>query len=119
MRSRRGLPAPSPGTVGGDDNRVRVPGDDPLLEIPPREYVEVLTGTSVGRDGKVSCPFHEDRSPSLHVFDEPERGWFCFGCGAGGSVYDFAARLWGSGVRGKQFLGLRRDLTALLLDDEP
>jgi CHC2 zinc finger len=60
--------------------RPRGTGEDPLLAIAPAEYVELLTGRVVGRNGKVRCPFHEDRTPSLHVFDTPERGWFCFGC---------------------------------------
>lgn len=98
-----------------DRDRARVSGRDPLLQIAPRVYVEALTNESVGRGGKLRCPFHDDHSPSLHVFEEPERGWFCFGCGRGGSVYDFAALLWGSGLRGKQFVRLRQDLTTLLL----
>jgi hypothetical protein len=44
---------------------------------------------------------HEDRTPSLHVYGDPERGWFCFGCGRGGSIYDFAALLFGRGTRGE------------------
>jgi hypothetical protein len=37
-------------------------GDDPLRRIPPGVYVQALTGQSVGRHGKVSCPFHKDRA---------------------------------------------------------
>jgi hypothetical protein len=92
---------------------LRSPRSDPLLEIAPREYVERLSGRVVGRDRKMLCPFHDDHAPSLHVFDEPARGWFCFGCGRGGSIYDFAGLLWGRGVRGAEFLRLRRDLQAV------
>ena len=88
---------------------------DPLLQIAPREYVERLTGSVAGRDRKLRCPFHDDNTPSLHVFEEPERGWFCFGCGRGGSIYDFAAMLWGRGLRGAEFVRLRQDLHATLL----
>jgi hypothetical protein len=93
--------------------RVRVPrvdGGDPLLAIPPPVYVERLTGRRPNRDGKVRCPFHDDRSPSLHVFERPERGWFCFGCRRGGSIYDFVALLWRVNPRGADFLGLRHEL---------
>lgn len=90
-------------------------GEDPLLELSPRVYVERLTGQRVGRCGKVRCPFHEDRTPSLHVYDDPRRGWFCFGCGVGGSVYDLAGLLLGRGTRGEDFIDLRRELTSLLL----
>ena len=92
----------------------RAAGGDRLLAITPRVYVERLTGVPVGRDGKVRCPFHEDRTPSLHVYEDPQRGWYCFGCGRGGSIYDFAAALLGSGTRGQDFIELRRELMAIL-----
>lgn len=97
----------------------RAPPDEPdrLLEIAPRHYIERLSGRTVGRDRKVHCPFHDDRSPSLHVFDEPERGWFCFGCGRGGSIYDFAGLLWRRDLRGLEFLRLRSELEAAFLGE--
>jgi DNA primase len=67
-----------------------------------------------GRDGKVRCPVHEDRTPSLHVYEDPRRGWYCFSCRQGGSVYDFAALLLGRGTRGEEFIELRRELEAIL-----
>jgi DNA primase len=76
--------------------------------------VERLTGQRVGRSRKVRCPFHEDRTPSLHVFAEPERGWYCFGCGRGGSIYDLAALLWRRETRGGDFLRVRRELEAFV-----
>jgi hypothetical protein len=82
-------------------------GDDPLGRVPPAAYVEVLTGQARGRDGKVSCPFHEDRTPSLHAYARAEQGWYCFGCGRGGSIYDLAAELYGVSPRGGGFLRLR------------
>lgn len=97
----------------------RVAGEDRLLAISPRVYVERLAGAAVGRDGKVRCPFHEDRMPSLHVYEDPQRGWFCFGCSRGGSVYDFATLLLGRDTRGEEFLELRRELTAILLPPLP
>ncbi len=48
--------------------------DDALLAIPPPLYVELLTGHRVGRDGKTVCPFHPDRTPSLHVYPDPKGG---------------------------------------------
>lgn len=93
--------------IGGGE---RGPGGDPLLALRARVYVERLLGVRVGRSGKVRCPFHEDRTASLHVYEEPGRGWYCFGCGRGGSVYDLAAELWGRGTRGREFVRLQRDL---------
>jgi hypothetical protein len=83
---------------------------DPLAAIPPRVYFQRLTGQAVGRSGKTRCPFHDDRTPSLHVYEDPGRGWYCFGCGRGGSIYDLAALLWRRGTRGEDFVALRREL---------
>lgn len=83
---------------------------DPLLAVAPERYVRVLTGQSVGRDRKVRCPLHSDRTPSLHVYEDPADGWYCFGCGCGGSVYDLAAGVWGISPRGDKFAVLRAGL---------
>lgn len=66
-----------------------------------------MLGRSAGRDHKIACPFHEDQRPSLHVFAIPERGWCCFSCGCGGTIYDMAAALWGITPRGREFIQLR------------
>lgn len=87
---------------------------DPLRTVPPAQYVERLTGQRVGRSRKVRCPLHDDRTPSLHVYEDPDRGWYCFGCARGGSIYDLAALLWQRGTRGEDFLQLRRELEAFV-----
>jgi hypothetical protein len=92
--------------------------DDPLLHLAPRVYVERLTGQRVSRTGKVSCPFHDDDSPSLHVYADPAAGWFCFGCRQGGSVYDFAARLWGLSTRGPDFVAVADTLSQVFGPDD-
>ncbi len=83
---------------------------DQLLRLDGAYYIERLAGLDIGRDRKVCCPFHDDRTPSLHVYRDPARGWYCFGCGRGGSVYDFAAYLWASNTHGADFLALRNRL---------
>ena len=40
--------------------------------------------------GMVRCPFHDDRHPSLKLYEDH---FYCFGCGAGGSVVDLTMRL--------------------------
>ena len=107
----RCLPAePRPLVVPRPLGRPRSAIADRLAAIPPRVYFERLTGQPVDRSGKTRCPFHEDRTPSLHVYEDPSRGWYCFGCGRGGSIYDLASLLWNRGTRGEEFVALRRDL---------
>ena len=114
----RQLPAARlpPVVVGRTRPRLPSAHGDPLHAVPPRVYFERLTGRRVGRSGKARCPFHhEDRTPSLHVYEDPGQGWYCFGCGRGGSVYDLAALLWQRGTRGSDFVELRRELRGALL----
>jgi hypothetical protein len=87
--------------------------DDELLLVDPAVYVATLTGLTVPRERKVSCPFHDDDTPSLHVYPDPARGWYCYGCRRGGSVYDLAAGVWGMGTRGDDFRALREALCLL------
>ena len=51
------------------------------------------------RMGFINCPFHNEKTPSLKLYDEPGRGFSCFGCGATGSVIDFVMRLFNIGFR--------------------
>jgi hypothetical protein len=89
---------------------------DPLRRIPPPVYVERLTNQRVDHWGKIHCPFHQDRTPSLHVYCDPERGWTCFGCSTpagrplGGDIYTLASLLWRIPPRGSDFLTLRARL---------
>lgn len=40
------------------------------------------------RHWNIRCPFHEEKSGSLHVY-EKTNSWRCFGCNAWGSAIDF------------------------------
>ena len=68
---------------------------NPIEEMVTSSGVELrLAGRRlVGR-----CPFHADDRPSLVVYPHNE-SYFCFGCGVGGDVIDFVARLNGVGFR--------------------
>ena len=117
------LPDPAPELApkphGAQRGAVRhAPGVDPLLEIAPAVYVEMLTGERPHRDGKIRCPLpdHEDRTPSCAVYDDPEQGWYCFGCGRGGSIYDLAAAVSGIGTRGEDFKRLQTWIAQRLLN---
>jgi len=111
-------PAP-PATVAPAASTSTQPraGHDPLRALDPAHYVSVLTGQVVGRSRKIHCPFHEDRTPSMHVYENPADGWYCFGACKryGHSVYDLAGAMWGLQTRGADFLELRARLYELFL----
>ncbi len=100
-----------PGRSARRQRPVRV---DPLRRVAPDVYVQKLLGVTVPGHRKICCPFHDDQHPSLHVYEQADRGWYCFGCRRGGSVYDLAALLWRATPRGAEFLRLRRRLQATL-----
>lgn len=56
------------------------------LNNPLAVIVERFTGQQVG-NRNIHCPFHEDRSPSMHVY--ADGGFKCFSCGRHGDVLDF------------------------------
>jgi len=63
-----------------------------------------VTLRRAGRSYKGLCPFHSEKTPSFTV--DPERGFFyCFGCRAGGDVFDFVMR-----IGGLSFSEARREL---------
>ena len=93
-----------------------------LLAIPAAEYVRAIAGVSPNRAGKVHCPFHDDRTPSLQLYEDGT--WYCFGpCRTGGSIFDFAARAWLTGqsrdgkLRGREFLRVRQRLAEIFLGE--
>ena len=72
--------------------------DADIVEVRARNRIEEVVGEYValrraGADSlKGLCPFHEEKSPSFHV--RPAHGTFhCFGCGEGGSVFDFVMKI--------------------------
>ncbi len=60
------------------------------------DIVSVITSYGISLEKKGSsfmglCPFHADKNPSLSV-DQSKGLFHCFGCGAGGDVFDFVMR---------------------------
>ena len=47
-------------------------------------------GLQINRSGMACCPFHEDNTPSMKIYDDH---FYCFGCGATGDCTGFTARL--------------------------
>jgi hypothetical protein len=67
----------------------------PMLGISSDHYYTHLTGREITR-GNVTCPIHNggnERDPSMRLY--PDGTWFCFVCAEGGSIFQFAALLWG------------------------
>lgn len=60
-------------------------------------------GFKTNRAGFIQCPFHHgDRQASMKIY---ERSWYCFGCNAGGDIFDFVERMEGLDFKGA-FLAL-------------
>jgi DNA primase len=65
-----------------------------LDELRRRLSIFDLVGKKVrlNRRGKQAtglCPFHNEKSPSFHVYDDDEPHYHCFGCGAHGDAITF------------------------------
>ena len=55
-----------------------------------KEYVPNVKRS--GRTYKACCPFHREKTPSFSI--SPDKGLFyCFGCQAGGDIFDFLMRI--------------------------
>ena len=59
--------------------------------VAPRMAAEHF-GLSVNRNGMVCCPFHDDRHPSMKLYEDH---YHCFGCQANGDVIAFTSKLFG------------------------
>lgn len=78
-----------------------------LEELRARTPMAALVGRRVklaraGRNWRGLCPFHNEKTPSFHVYDN---GFHCFGCGASGDAISFAMQ--------SQGLGFMEAVTAL------
>ena len=64
------------------------------LNLTTRQAAENY-GFQSNRSSMICCPFHTDRNPSMKV----DSRFHCFGCGADGDVFDFAAKLFQLSLR--------------------
>ena len=91
---------------------------DRLAGISPLEYAPRITGRAVNSSGYMQCPVHaggQERTPSLKLYEDPDKGFHCFGCGWGGDVYAFASAVWRVPTHGAGFVQLRDRLEGELL----
>ena len=98
-------PPSSPMTFAAGDEL-----DARLRAISAQHFAFALTGVRANRAGKITCPFHDDDTPSLQLYAGGT--FYCFGCLRGGTIYDFAAALWQIQPRGAGFIALRERLAA-------
>lgn len=69
------------------------------------------------RAGYICCPFHQEKTASMKLYDG-QGGFHCFGCGAGGSAIDFVMRLFDIPFR-QAVLRINTDLALGLTWDRP
>lgn len=70
--------------------------EDIISQIQDRcDIVEVISGylplKRAGRSFKTLCPFHHEKTPSF-IVNPDKQIYHCFGCGAGGNVFNFLMR---------------------------
>lgn len=59
-------------------------------------------GFHPNRAGFIPCPFHKgDREPSMKIYKD---SYYCFGCGAGGDIFDFVQQMDGCSFKDAFFL---------------
>ena len=74
-------------------------------------------GFHPNRAGYICCPFHHEKTASLKLYSG-QRGFHCFGCGAGGTVIDFVMKLFDIPFR-QAILRINADFALGLTWDKP
>jgi len=60
-----------------------------VKQIPFPDVQQAFNGQQTYRS-KIICPFHNERSPSFHVYED---SYYCFGCSEHGDSITFVAKL--------------------------
>jgi DNA primase len=94
---------------------------DKVAEVRDRLDIERVVGRSVrlekkGRRLVGLCPFHSEKTPSFGV-DTEKKLYHCFGCQAGGDVFDFVMRIEGISFR-EALVQLAKEVNVVLDDRE-
>lgn len=75
-------------------------------------------GLEIDRSGYICCPFHNEKTPSLKVYPGT-KGYYCFGCGVGGDVIDFAQKYFNLSSRFDAVKKLNADFGLHVIRDKP
>ena len=62
-----------------------------MIEPQINEVINRL-GLQKTRNGKIRCPFHKDKDPSMVIYPNTNR-FYCFGCGATGNVWELIKKI--------------------------
>ncbi len=65
----------------------RIDDIEEIKKIPIHNFISSNYRKSGGKIF-ISCPLHEDKTPSLCIYTNTN-SYYCFSCGSGGSVIDF------------------------------
>ncbi|MFW5979762.1 MAG: DNA primase [Halanaerobiales bacterium] len=68
-----------------------------------------------GKNYKALCPFHKEKTPSFTV-NPTKQFYYCFGCGAGGDVFNFLMEI--ENITFKESLKLLTDRAGLEMPDQ-
>ena len=71
-------------------------------------------GIDIPTSRKILCPFHDERTPSCHVYED---SFYCFGCGVGGDIITFEMMY--SGISFRQALIRLSNLAGITVDSLP
>ncbi len=77
------------------------------------EYVALK---KTGRNFSGLCPFHKEKTPSFSVNAEKQI-FYCFGCGAGGDVFEFLTRI--NNMSFPEALSFLADKMGVVLQEKP
>jgi DNA polymerase I-like protein with 3'-5' exonuclease and polymerase domains len=88
-----GAPAPRPAPRPAPVSAALIETKKPLIET-GKPILQKLNGYALIKAApllrskttrKIRCPFHDDKTPSLQIYDD---SWLCFGCNASGDYID-------------------------------
>jgi hypothetical protein len=84
-------PLRPPARTPSRGNGTRPPGGA-FDGLAPRDWFAALEpDRPISRYGYARCPLHDEEIPSLKLYERPQDGWYCWGCGRGGDLIEYAA----------------------------